>query len=124
TTPASLFAPKAIIAALPLLPEATDSLRAHLDSAYAASPYTLALRGEPSPAYAAAEDSLAVALGMQVLAPTIGMAIHVAAPTPGPRGPAFEPPLALLNEPNLPSLRRTPVVAPGKRPTVRPEDRP
>src|SRR2546422_3931875 len=38
--------------------------RAVLDSAYAGSPYTLALRGEPSPAFAAAEDSLARALGL------------------------------------------------------------
>src|SRR5438445_5777657 len=34
------------------------------EPAYAGSPYTLALRGEPSPAFAAAEDSLARALGL------------------------------------------------------------
>src|SRR5439155_512706 len=62
-TPTSLFAPKAIVAALALEPGAADSLLPVLDSAYPASPYTLALHGENSPAYAAAEDSLAQMLG-------------------------------------------------------------
>src|SRR5207247_1693094 len=63
--PTSLFAPKAIVAALALEPGAADSLLPVLDSAYPASPYTLALHGENSPAYAAAEDSLAQMLGVE-----------------------------------------------------------
>jgi hypothetical protein len=60
---ASLFAPKALLAALPLVPERHDSIVGLLDSRYAVSPYTRAFRGEPSVAYAAAEDSLAREMG-------------------------------------------------------------
>src|SRR4026207_309365 len=56
---ASLYAPKALVAALPLLPEQHDSIVGLLNARYAASPYTRAFYGEPSVAYVAAEDSLA-----------------------------------------------------------------
>ncbi|HEV8381807.1 MAG TPA: hypothetical protein VGQ29_09490 [Gemmatimonadales bacterium] len=84
----SLFAPKALIAALSLLPERRDSIVSLLDSRYAASPYTRVFHGEPSVAYAVAEDSLARELGIQVgrtvAAPATG---RFDAPLPGPRGP-------------------------------------
>ena len=87
---ASLFAPKALIAAMPLLPEQHDSIAALLDARYAASPYSRALHGEVSVAYTAAEDSLARELGMQGLIQRGGPA----GPRPGgpsrmtgPRGP-------------------------------------
>src|SRR3989441_9293786 len=54
--PASLFAPKAVVAALTLLPDARDSLVSVLESRYATSPYTLALHGDASAAFAAAEE--------------------------------------------------------------------
>jgi len=63
---ASLFAPKALLAALTLVPERHDSIAHVLDVRYAASPYTRAFHGEASVAYAAAEDSLARELGVQV----------------------------------------------------------
>jgi hypothetical protein len=86
----SLFAPKALIAALSLLPERRDSIIAVLDTRYAASPYALAFHGEASIAYAAAEDSLAHELGMQVgrtSAAPVGARVDL--PLPGPRGPKF-----------------------------------
>lgn len=94
--PASLFAPKALMAALPLLPDATDSLVALLDTMYRTSPYTRALHGEASPGFTAAEDSLALALGMRPAVAVTTM-VRVAAPVPGPRGPPLEP--AIVNEP-------------------------
>ncbi len=60
---ASLFAPKALIAALSVLPDRRDSIVALLDARYAASPYTRAFHGDPSVAYVAAEDSLAREMG-------------------------------------------------------------
>lgn len=87
---ASLFAPKALIAASSLLPEQHDSIVALLDRRYAASPYARALHGEASAAYAAAEDSLARELGMQSLiqrvAPAAGRSDGPSGIT-GPRGP-------------------------------------
>jgi hypothetical protein len=85
----SLFAPKALIAAMALMPERRDSIIAVLDSRYAASPYTRAFHGEASVAYEAAEDSLARALGV---ATTEGARFRVVnsragVPVPGPRGP-------------------------------------
>jgi hypothetical protein len=90
--PESLFAPKALVAALALDPPGRDSILTLLESTYAASPYTLALRGAPSPAYAAAEDSLARALGV-VVQPPASQALLAPAPIPGPRGPALDEPL-------------------------------
>ena len=91
---ASLFTPKALLAALVLLPERRDSITQVLDTRYAASPYTRAFRGEPSVAYAAAEDSLARELGVQLAhsgaTPFIG--VRFDAPVPGPRGPGLDEP--------------------------------
>jgi len=85
---ASLYAPKALIAALALLPERRDSLVALLDSRYAASPYTRVFHGEPSVAYAAAEDALARDLGVQsTRIPGISAGVLFDPPVPGPRGP-------------------------------------
>lgn len=85
--PASLFAPKALVAAAALSLERRDSLIAVLDATYGTSPYTLALRGEPSPGYAAAEDSLARALGLALTRTSTVVASLVPPPVPGPRGP-------------------------------------
>ncbi len=86
--PASLYAPKALIAALALLPDRRDSIVAVLDSRYGESPYTRAFRGEASLAYAAAEDSLAKALGVptaRIVSTPAGPRFGV--PSPGRRGP-------------------------------------
>src|SRR5437667_238267 len=91
--PGSLFAPKALVAAVALLPDARDSLVAVLDARYPTSPYTLALHGAASPAFAAAEDSLAHALGVERAAlPELLLFARVAPPVPGPRGPMLDPP--------------------------------
>jgi hypothetical protein len=92
--PTSLFAPKALVAALPLLPDRHDSIIGVLDAAYAGSPYTRALRGEASAAYAAAEDSLARELGVQLgrggPVSTAGRGGIAPSPLTGPRGPWLE----------------------------------
>ena len=124
---ASLFAPKALIAALPLVPDRYDSIIGVLDGAYAASPYTRALRGEATPAYAAAEDSLARELGVQLVRSAAGPAASPGALRTGPRGPWLEdaPPRfapAAGRErarPDDPG-RRVPAERPQERPTVRP----
>ena len=91
--PASPFAPKALVAALGLLPTARDSLVAALDARYSTSPYTLALRGADSPAFAAAEDFLARSLGVErEVLPEPTLLVRVAPPIPGPRGPTLDPP--------------------------------
>jgi hypothetical protein len=90
--PGSLFAPKAIIAAMALLPERRDSLRAVLDADYPASPYALALHGLPAPGFAAAEDSLARALGSALTVERASVTASVGAPRPGPRSVWLEPP--------------------------------
>jgi len=91
---ASLYAPKALIAALAVLPERRDSLVALLDARYAESPYTGAFHGQPSVAYAAAEESLARELGVQGGSTrSAGVStVPFAAPVPGRRGPRFDPP--------------------------------
>jgi len=91
----SLFAPKALIAALALLPDRRDSILALLDSHYAASPYTRAFHGDASLAYAAAEDSLAREMGMRVARSTPvppAVRLEVPPPTPGRRGPPVDRP--------------------------------
>jgi hypothetical protein len=88
--PASLFAPKALVAAAALSAERRDSLIAVLHETYGGSPYTLALRGEASPGYAAAEDLLARALGVVLEQPPAFVASLVAPPVPGPRGPPLD----------------------------------
>ena len=88
---ASLYAPKALVGALPLLPERHDSIVGLLNASYATSPYTRAFYGEPSVAYAAAEDSLARELGVQVARPAVVFAAaRTDLPIPGPRGPHLE----------------------------------
>ncbi len=116
--PRSLFAPKAIVAALALDPAAADSLLPMLDAVYPTSPYTRALHGEMSPAYAAAEDSLAQMLGLARADPAAGEAVLAAPPRPGPRGPALDP----QPEPAARPPPRARPVAP--RAPVRPVDRP
>jgi len=122
----SIFAPKALVAALPLLPDRRDSIVGVLDGAYAASPYTRALRGEASPAYAAAEDSLAHELGVQVAHVAPPRAARTSAPSPltGPRGPWLDdvprrdaPPAAVRGRPRPDAPGRR---VPAERPTVRP----
>jgi len=91
----SLYAPKALIAAFDVLPERRDSLVAVLDSRYAGSPYTRAFHGEPSVAYAAAEDSLARELGVQgggTRGNPVSAGVRFDAPVPGPRGPRLDRP--------------------------------
>lgn len=88
--PQSLFAPKAILAALPLAPDRADSLRRILRADYAETPYALALDGRITPAYAAAEDSLGVLLGVRTAAPAAVLLPDVDAPLTGPRGPWLE----------------------------------
>jgi hypothetical protein len=86
----SLYTPKALIAALALLPDRHDSIAAVLDTRYAASPYTRAYHGEPSVAYAAAEDSLARELGVDIAGASPIAGPSVAGPRTGPRGPALD----------------------------------
>jgi len=89
---ASLYAPKALVAAIPMLPERRDSIAAVLDTRYAASPYTRAFHGEPSVAYAAAEDSLARELGVEIARSSAApVGARFALPVPGPRGPPERP---------------------------------
>ena len=90
---ASLYAPKALVAALALLPDRRDSIAQVLDTRYAASPYTRVFHGEPSVAYAAAEDSLARELGVQIAQSTTAPSgARVEVPIPGPRGPWLDEP--------------------------------
>jgi len=85
---ASLFAPKALIAALPLLSEQRDSIVALLDTRYAMSPYTRAFHGEASVAYAVAEDSLARVLGVQgMMQRSAPAGVRRDGSITGPRGP-------------------------------------
>jgi hypothetical protein len=88
---ASIYAPKALVAAISILPDRRDSIVAVLDARYPASPYTRAFYGDASVAYAAAEDSLARELGVQIARSTVALAgRRVAVPLPGPRGPQLE----------------------------------
>lgn len=88
---ASIYAPKALVAAIAMLPERGDSIAAVLAARYATSPYTRAFHGEASVAYAAAEDSLARDLGLQLTRTTATLAGRSGgAPIPGPRGPHLE----------------------------------
>jgi hypothetical protein len=121
--PASIFAAKALVAAAALLPEMRDSLIGVLEARYPASPYTLALRGDPSPAFAAAEDSLARALGIEVAAPAEVLGwMRVAAPVPGWRGPELDPPPTTLAGPRPAGLARP--RADERRPVPDEDDRP
>ncbi|HEY3280549.1 MAG TPA: hypothetical protein VGJ83_08540 [Gemmatimonadales bacterium] len=90
--PGSLFAPKALLAALTLLPDRHDSIVGVLETTYAGSPYTRALHGEAPLAYAAAEDSLARELGLRLTVTSLrGDARDATLPLrTGPRGPWLE----------------------------------
>jgi hypothetical protein len=115
TDTGSLYAPKALVAALALLPARHDSIAAVLDARYPASPYTHAYHGEASIAYAAAEDSLARELGVAVAHATTtnASASRVAMPVPGTRGPRLDEPVEQAGgrHPAPPASR------PGARPT-------
>jgi hypothetical protein len=111
----SLYAPKALIAALPLLPARRDSIARTLDSRYAASPYTRAFHGEVSAGYEAAEDSLAHELGIAVAAAPAPVIAHVELPVPGPRGPLLDDTAGLTEHP----LRGRPGVRPNAPPNPR-----
>jgi hypothetical protein len=107
---ASVYAPKALVAALAVLPDRRDSIVALLDTRYAASPYTRAFHGEPSVAYAAAEDSLARELGVAVArGATTPLRGRAELPVPGPRGPWLDEPA------HAPVPPRGPRPAPGVR---------
>ena len=108
----SIYAPKALVAAIPLLPDRHDSIAAVLDTRYAASPYTRAYHGEPSVTYAAAEDSLARELGVAVASAATGRSSgrRFEIPVPGTRGPRLDEPAA--------QPARAPVTPP--RPGARP----
>lgn len=68
--PASLLAPKALLAAAELRPAIAESVSTVLNTQYPASVYTLALHGEAAARYEAVEDSLAHALrGEKAVAP-------------------------------------------------------
>ncbi|HMG19402.1 MAG TPA: hypothetical protein VK573_11800 [Gemmatimonadales bacterium] len=120
---ASLYAPKALLAAIPMLPERRDSIAAILDTRYAASPYTHAFHGEPSVAYAAAEDSLARELGVQIVRSSPApVGARFQRPVPGPRGPQLDeaqatPAAAARSAPRRPGDRPPPAPA-RDRPTA------
>lgn len=68
--PASLLAPKALLAAAELRPAIAESVSTVLNAKYPASVYTLALHGEAAARYQAVEDSLARALrGEKAMSP-------------------------------------------------------
>lgn len=123
--PASVFAPKAIVAAMALSDARADSLRSVLDATYPSSPYALALRGEAAPAFPAAEDSLARALGVQLAAEPRGNLMRVLPPVPGPRSVWLDPPATAISRQPAPAARKpvTPT-RPQNRPGERPVDRP
>ncbi len=126
--PESLFAPKALVAALPLLPDRRDSVAARLEAAYPESPYLHAARGRVSPGYAALEDSLARALGLAAVSATGLGGGRVPAPRPGPRGPLWDGVFAAGPAPAAADTARAPArtpqrpAAPVQRP--RPQDVP
>ncbi|MGH7538363.1 MAG: hypothetical protein ACREMF_06995, partial [Gemmatimonadales bacterium] len=129
--PASLFAPKALIAAGHLRPDAVDSVDAVLRTSYAQSPYTQAFHGASSPAFQVLEDSLAIAYGVTRLAPSTTLAaLRFAAPRPGPRGPQLDPSLGVAilraaGRPVPPTDRQPPrPPRPGETPEERPGERP
>jgi len=120
---ASLFAPKALVAALPYAGEERDSILGALDSTYGSSPYTLALRGELSPAFQAAEDSLASALGLVPVDVGAAWTNRVGLPASGPRGPLLDPPILTDLDQAQAKAHPKSNVRPGVRPD-RPLDRP
>jgi tetratricopeptide (TPR) repeat protein len=124
--PTSLFAPKALLAAASLRPAVGDSIRAVIDSQYATSPYTLALHGTTSPAFAVIEDSLALALGLSRVAIRAAVTLTVLPPRTGPRGPELDPADEGVQgtSAGLRPTRGVRPTRPGARPTTRPDTRP
>lgn len=116
--PASLFAPKALLAAASIDPERSAAVQAVLDSAYRTSPYLLAARGAPSPAYAIAEDSLSRLLGIATITVNPVVAGRWEPPRTGPRGPTLE---AEPERAAPPPVRR---VGPVPRPGLSKDERP
>lgn len=108
--PRSVFAPKAILAALPLAAGRSDSLTGVLDAGYRTSPYTLALHGAASPEYVTAEDSLGRLFGLQSVRALPNLAaresVRWAVPRTGKRGPLLEPDLAVAAAPVRPPVAR------------------
>ena len=124
--PQSVFAPKAIVAAIALEPAAADSLAAVLDRDYPTSPYTQAWHGQQAPGFAAAEDSLARALGfaMAVAASDAG-APGPLPPRTGPKTVLLEPgedATARASQAAKPPAAPRPAQPPGRRPASRPVD--
>ena len=105
--PQSVFAPKALVAALEVGAEPRDSILGLLDRQYPRSAYTLALHGEPSPEYGVLEDSLARALGLTSVAPDPALAT-APAPTPGRRGPFLDEVFRTVTSPGAPGHRERP----------------
>ncbi|HEV8399339.1 MAG TPA: hypothetical protein VGQ18_05805 [Gemmatimonadales bacterium] len=123
TDSGSLFAPKALVAALVLLPDRHDSIVGVLDRRYAASPYTRAFRGEASLAYAALEDSLARELGIEVarIVPSSATRARSWTLLTGPRGPWLDDAPSRAVAAPLPGGRRPQEGVPGRRtPSERP----
>jgi hypothetical protein len=126
--PASMFAPKALIAAGQLQPETLDSVATVLRTRYAESPYALAFHGAASPTFQATEDSLAIALGVarSIVRNRSAIEFSFAPPRTGPRGPELDPPFIAARGQTKSATPRRPVPArrPGERPTERPTERP
>ena len=119
--PNSLFAPKALIALAMLSPGTSDSVLAVLDSSFPASPYTLALRGDVSPAYQALEDSLGEALGLTKLGVPAFFAQSIGTAVPGQKGPPLDPADAAAAVAARPAAGRPAPSPAGRRPApVRP----
>ncbi|HXH63260.1 MAG TPA: hypothetical protein VNG95_03695, partial [Gemmatimonadales bacterium] len=115
--PASLFAPKALLAAAAIDPERSAAVQSMLDSAYPTSPYLLAARGAQSPAYAIAEDSLSRLLGIATVAVGSTSGGRWEAPRTGPRGPQLE---TTPERAAPPPKRMGPVIRPGLSKDERP----
>ena len=124
--PQSVFAPKAIVAAIALEPARADSLAAELERSYPTSPYTLAWHGQEAPGFAAAEDSLARALGFAMVdAQPVRVAGGARAPGTGPRSVWLEPPVDVSRRTPPDTVAPTPArPAQTRRPAARPGERP
>jgi len=114
--PESLFAPKALIAAAALDPDAAHDLLVQARERYAQSPYMRALAGESDPAYAVAEDSLRQALGLAAQA-NLAQTAGVAPPAAGPRT-VLEPEAMPIDAGRDAGRSRTPQPERPRRPVI------